>query len=233
MKEKIKVIGFDADDTLWVNEPYYREIEKIFTQLMSEYLNEDEVNKQLFATEMQNLRIYGYGSKGFTLSLIETAIRISKHQVSNDIILKVIDLGKSLLQMPIDLLEGVEDVLKALNGTYKLIVASKGDLLNQEQKLERSGLASHFHHIEIMSDKKTVNYKKLLNHLEIEPEEFIMIGNSINSDIKPVLEIGSHAIHIPFHTTWIHEHGEVDQSEYKLFTEVKNIRDVLAYFNAK
>ena len=230
MKDRIKVIGFDADDTLWVNEPFYRETEKMFAQLMSEYLDEDEVNKRLFATEMKNLRIYGYGSKGFTLSLIETAITISNHQVSNEIILKIIEFGKSLLQMPIELLEGVEDVLKSLNGSYKLIIATKGDLLNQEHKLERSGLASHFHHIEIMSDKKEANYKKLLNHLEVEPEEFIMIGNSINSDIKPVLNLGSSAIHIPFHTTWIHEVGDLCEIKTDRFKEVKNIKDILALF---
>ena len=230
MNEKIKVIGFDADDTLWVNEPYYRDTEKAFCKLMQEYLSEDEINKELFSTEMNNLRIYGYGSKGFTLSLIETAIKISNNRVSNEVILKIIELGKILLQMPIDLLPGIEEVLTSLNSKYKLIVATKGDLLNQEQKLERSGLASHFHHIEIMSDKKDANYLKLLNHLEIRPDEFVMIGNSINSDIKPVLNIGSSAIFIPFHTTWIHEEGEITQIDTKKYKEIKNIKDILEYF---
>lgn len=230
MNDRIKVIGFDADDTLWVNEPYYRDTEKAFCKLMQEYLGEDEINRELFSTEMKNLRIYGYGSKGFTLSLIETAIKISNNKVSNEIIQKIIDLGKILLQMPINLLKGVEEVLTTLNGKYKLIVATKGDLLNQEQKLERSGLASHFHHIEIMSDKKEANYLKLLNHLEISPDEFVMIGNSINSDIKPVLNIGSSAIFIPFHTTWIHEEGDITQIDTKKFKEINKIKDLLEYF---
>ena len=231
MNGEIKVISFDADDTLWVNEPYYRETEKLFTKLLSPYLNEEQINKDLFSTEMRNLSLYGYGAKGFMLSMIETAVKISSNKLSKEMVLKIIDLGKELLNKPLVLLDGVEEVLKSLQGKYKLIIATKGDLLDQERKLEKSGLASYFHHIEIMSDKKASNYKKLLKHLDIKPENFVMIGNSINSDIKPVLELGSYAIHVPYHTTWIHEEGDGIKIENDKFAEVKSISEILNYFD--
>lgn len=185
MLENIKIIGFDADDTLWINEPYYRETEHKFSNLLAEYLNENEINRILYKIEMKNLDLYGYGAKGFMLSLIETAITISDKKIPNDTILKILQLGWDLLNKPLVLLEGVEEVLKKLNGDYRLIIATKGDLLDQERKLKKSGLEKHFHHIEIMSDKKEANYKSLLSHLDISADEFVMIGNSINSDIKP------------------------------------------------
>ncbi len=230
MNGEIKVISFDADDTLWVNEPYYRETENLFAELLKKYLKEDKINKHLFRTEMQNLRLYGYGAKGFMLSMIEAAIKISNEKLPNEIILKIIDLGKELLTKPLILLDGVEKVLKTLHGKYTLIIATKGDLLDQERKLENSGLASYFHHIEIMSDKKQANYDKLIKHLDISAENFVMIGNSINSDIKPVLEMGAYAIHVPYHTTWIHEEGDGIKIENDKFAEVKSLADVLTYF---
>jgi len=230
MNGDIKVIGFDADDTLWVNEPYYRETEQIFADLLKDYLSKDSINKNLFSTEMRNLKLYGYGAKGFMLSMIETAIKISENKLSNEVILKIIDLGKELLNKPLVLLDGVEQVLKSLKGRYTLIIATKGDLLDQERKLEKSGLSSYFHHIEIMSDKKASNYDKLIKHLDIKPEQFVMIGNSINSDIKPVLKLGSYAIHVPYHTTWIHEEGDGIKIENDKFAEVKTLLDILNYF---
>lgn len=230
MNGEIKVISFDADDTLWVNEPYYRETENLFAGLLKKYLKEDKIHKHLFRTEMQNLSLYGYGAKGFMLSMIEAAIKITNEKLPNELILKIIDLGKELLNKPLVLLDGVEEVLKSLEGRYTLIIATKGDLLDQERKLEKSGLASYFHHIEIMSDKKIANYVKLINHLDIKPEQFIMIGNSINSDINPVLDLGSYAIHVPYHTTWIHEEGDGIKIENDKFAEVKSLSDVLNYF---
>jgi len=230
MNGDIKVISFDADDTLWVNEPYYRETEQIFADLLKDYLSKDSINKKLFSTEMRNLKLYGYGAKGFMLSMIESAIKISENKLSNEVILKIIDLGKELLNKPLVLLDGVEKVLKSLEGRYTLIIATKGDLLDQERKLEKSGLASYFHHIEIMSDKKASNYDKLIKHLDIKAENFVMIGNSINSDIKPVLKLGSYAIHVPYHTTWIHEEGDGIKIENDKFAEVKTLSDVLNYF---
>lgn len=201
----IKIIGFDADDTLWVNEPHYQNIEKQFTELLKEYASADDVSSELFKSEMKNLELYGYGAKGFVLSMTETAICVSNGKVSTGIITQILEMGKSLIDMPIELLDGVEHVLRELKNRYKLIVATKGDLLDQERKLKKSGLSTSFHHIEIMSDKREGDYKSLINSLGIEPAEFMMIGNSLKSDIIPVLNIGGHAIHVPYHTTWTHE----------------------------
>lgn len=205
MLSNIKAIAFDADDTLWVNEPFFRNAEKEFCELMKDYLDEDQCNRMLFEVEMQNLPLYGYGIKPFTLSLIEAAIRFSDGKVPIAAINTLIERGKVMLQEPIELLDGIKETLQQLNGDYRLVMATKGDLLDQERKLIKSGLEPFFHHIEIVSDKTEAQYQKLVNHLDVKPEEFLMVGNSVKSDILPVLNIGAHAFHIPFHTTWIHE----------------------------
>ena len=222
----IKVIAFDADDTLWVNEPYFYETEEKFCALLEDYLPKHSVSQELFKTEMQNLSLYGYGIKAFMLSMVETALRISNKTLSVEIIEKAIQFGKDLLEKPIELLDGVEEVLKSLKGKYRLVVATKGDLLDQERKLKKSGIEHYFHHIEIMSDKQEADYKKLIKHLDIKPEEFLMIGNSIKSDILPVLAIGGHGFHIPYHTTWAHE--RVDHNvEHSNFRNMKTIDEIL------
>lgn len=225
----IKVIGFDADDTLWVNEPYFQEVEKNFCSLISEYLPKDEVSKELYKTEMTNLPVYGYGGKSFVLSMIETAIKVSDSKVQPEIIDNIIQLGKELLNHPVNLLDGVEHVLETLKKKYKLIIATKGDLLDQERKLIKSNLSGYFHHIEIMSDKKEENYSELINHLEIKPAEFLMVGNSLKSDIIPVLNIGGNGIHIPFHTTWLHEVADVKaiNGKYNTLEKISDILDIL------
>jgi len=216
----IKVIAFDADDTLWVNEPYFRKAEADFCVLLKDYMDEEACNSFLFEVEMKNLGLYGYGIKPFTLSLIEAALSISDNKIPNSVISELIKIGKEMLQKPIELLDGIEETLKFLSKKYRLVVATKGDLLDQERKLIRSGLEGYFHHIEVMSDKTPKQYCKLVKHLDIQPEEFLMIGNSLKSDILPVLDIGSHAFHIPFHTTWVHEHVE-DEINHPNFKELK------------
>ena len=229
MQNSIKVIGFDADDTLWVNEPFFQDVEKKFCGLLKPYSDESKTSEALFQTEMQNLEIYGYGAKGFILSMIETAIRISNGKISSTEINQIIDIGKTLLEMPIELLDGVEHVLQQLQSKYKLILATKGDLLDQERKLQKSGLAAYFHHIEIMSDKHENNYRKLLAHLDIEPYEFLMVGNSVKSDILPVTNIGGKAIHIPFEVTWQHEedHQSAENSTFLTVSEISEILNLL------
>ncbi len=226
MKNTIKVIGFDADDTLWINEPFYQDVEKEFCQIMKPYLPEKVTSEELFKTEMQNLEIYGYGAKGFILATIETALRVTEGKITSEEISKILDIGKTLLAMPIELLEGVENVLQILQERYKLILVTKGDLLDQERKLQESGLIGYFHHIEIMSDKHENNYKKLLAHLDIKPEEFLMVGNSVKSDILPVTNIGAKAIHIPFEVTWQYE-KHLESSGNDGFTSVICISDIL------
>lgn len=221
-----KIIAFDADDTLFVNEPYFQEVEQKFCVLMQDYLSHQGLSQELFKTEIENLPLYGYGIKGYILSMIEAAMKISNNTISLEIIAKIIKYGKELLEKPIELLDGVEETLKALQGKYKLVVATKGDLKDQQSKLHRSGLGHYFHHIEVMADKQEINYEKLLKRLEIEPNEFLMIGNSLKSDVLPVLAIGCFAIHIPFHTTW--EHEKIDHKvEHENFFEFKNIKEIL------
>ena len=224
----VKVIAFDADDTLWVNEPYFQETEKKFCELLEDYLPHHSVAKELFQTEMQNLKLYGYGVKGFMLSMIETALRVSSKTVDVAVVEKAIQYGKELLEKPIELLDGVEDVLKTLKGHYRLVVATKGDLLDQERKLQKSGLEHYFHHIEIMSEKAEMDYQKLIKHLDISPDEFLMVGNSLKSDVLPVLNIGGYGFHVPYHTTWAHETVEA-HIDHKNFKHLDNIRSVLQY----
>ena len=229
MLKQIKVIGFDADDTLWVNEPFYQEVEKEFCQIMEPYLSGKEISEELFKTEMQNLEVYGYGAKGFILSMIETALRTTQEKLTATEINRILEIGKTLLTMPIQLLDGVENVLQKLQGRYILILATKGDLLDQERKLMKSGLINYFHHIEIMSDKHENNYKKLISRLGIEPHEFLMVGNSVKSDILPVINIGAKAVHIPFEVTWQHEskHSTPDRETFISVLEISEILNIL------
>ena len=225
----LKVIAFDADDTLFVNEPYFQETGQKFCVMMSDYLSKQGLSQELFKTQVDNLHLYGYGIKGYTLSMIEAAMKISNNTLSVEVIAKIIDLGKELLQKPIELLDGVEETLKALQGKYKLIVATKGDLKDQQRKLHDSGLGIYFHHIEVMADKQEVNYEKLLKRLEIESKEFFMIGNSLKSDVLPVLGIGGYAVHIPFHTTWEHEkiHHKVDHPNFRTLDKISDVLEIL------
>ncbi len=224
----LKVIAFDADDTLWVNEPYFQETEKEFCQLMEDYLPQHTVARELLQTEIANLPLYGYGIKGFMLSMIETSLKVSNKTISVEVIEKIIGYGKALLARPIELLEGVEEVLTVLKSRYRLVVATKGDLLDQERKLKNSGLEHYFHHIEIMSEKAEPDYRKLIKHLDIRPNEFLMVGNSLKSDVLPVLNIGGYGYHVPYHTTWAHEQV-AHQIEHPNFRQVHRIQEILPY----
>lgn len=222
----IKVIALDADDTLWVNEPYFRRTEEKFYTLLEGFLTGHNIERELLKTEIGNLALYGYGVKGFILSMIETALKVSDKKISVDIVERIIQMGKELLEEPIELLDDIEQVLSALKPNFRLVVATKGDLLDQQRKLHKSGLGHYFHHIEVMSEKAEDDYLKLINRLDIKPEEFLMIGNSLKSDILPVVKIGGHGIHIPFHTTWAHE--VVDTNfEHPHFKSVEKIVEVL------
>lgn len=226
VKDTVDVIGFDADDTLWVNEPYFKKAEKEYLELMHVFGVPEVISAKLHQTNVANLGFYGYGSRSFTLSLIETAIQLSDGHVSSSQIAGILDIGKRLLTRPIDLLDGVLPVLENLHGRYRLIVATKGDLLEQEQKLKKSSLERFFHHIEIMSDKNKADYEKLFRHLDISPEKFLMIGNSLKSDILPVLELGGFGIHVPYHTVWVHDHLEQEVDNPK-FLRVESIHEIL------
>ena len=229
--QNIKVIGFDADDTLWVNETYFREAELEFAKLLSQYETVNKIDQELFKKEIDNLPLYGYGVKAFTLSMLESALELSNHNISNKTIEAILNIGKDMLNKPVKLLDGVEEVLKSLSKKYRLILATKGDLLDQERKLEKSGLTDYFHHIEVLSDKKEGNYSKLLNHLDIIPSEFLMIGNSLKSDVLPLVNIKAHAIHVPFHTTWANEQVTEKETNGKSYKTIKSLKYLLKLLN--
>lgn len=221
-----KIIAFDADDTLWHNEPYFDEAQAKFCELFADYASNQEILQLILSHQVKNLPLYGFGIKAFVLSMIEAALELTNHQISGNGIEKIIKIGKDLLQKPVELLPEVEDVLQQLKGKYKLVVATKGDLKDQHRKLHDSGIGHYFHHIEVMSDKKELDYEKMLSRLDTKPEDFIMIGNSLKSDVLPVLAIGGHAVHIPFHTTWAHE--KIDHKvEHKNFRSFTTITEVL------
>jgi putative hydrolase of the HAD superfamily len=230
MKNKIKTIAFDADDTLWVNEPYFQEAEQQFCALLSDYLPAEAASRELLNTEMKNIPLYGYGIKCVILCMIETITRVSNGNADMQLINKTIELGHELMQRPIELLQGVEETLEQLQGKYRLVVATKGDLLDQERKLKKSGLERFFHHIEIMSNKQAANYARLLKQLACSPENFLMLGNSMKSDVLPVLELDAFAGHIPYHTTWIHELHE-GKVEHPNLVTLNNIADIINHLH--
>lgn len=227
--KEIKVIGFDADDTLWVNETYFREAEEKFASLLEGYETKNQIDQELFKIEIKNLALYGYGIKGFMLSMIESALDLSNQKVSQKTISEILTIGKEMISHPVELLNDVELVLKNLSKKYRLIVLTKGDLLDQERKLERSNLLHYFHHVEVLSDKKEKNYQNLLAHLEVPVAEFLMIGNSLKSDVLPLINIGAKAIHVPFHTTWQHEEVHENDTNGKTFVTINGLKELLKF----
>src|SRR5687768_8075131 len=184
------VIGFDADDTLWHNESIFEKTHERYRALLAHYHDAATVDRTLFATEMRNLELYGYGVKGFTLSAIETAIELTGGKIRAEEIRQLIELGREMLAHPVELLEGVPETLGRLAPQHRLLVITKGDLLDQERKLEKSGLAAHFERVEIVSEKNKLTYAAIFRRHGITPERFLMVGNSLKSDILPVLELG-------------------------------------------
>ena len=224
-----KIIAFDADDTLWHNEPYFDEAQERFAQLFQDYTSKQEILQLILNHQVKNLPLYGFGIKAFTLSMIDSALELTNNKISGDGIQKIITIGRDLLQKPVELLPNVEDVLTQLNGKYKLVVATKGDLKDQHRKLHDSGIGHFFHHIEVLSDKTELDYEKMLGRLEVAAADFIMIGNSLKSDVLPILNIGGHAIHIPYRTTW--EYEKIDfEIEHENFKSLENIKQVVDLF---
>lgn len=225
------IIAFDADDTLWSNEPFFQEVEQKYIELLKPYgISAEEISAELFRTEMGNLETLGYGAKAFTISMLETALRIAGDSISADKISRIIILGKSLLQIPVEPLPGVKETLKALKGRsgYKLIAATKGDLLDQKNKLKRSGLDDYFDHIEVMADKTEAEYLRLMNMLQVPPERFVMVGNSLKSDIQPVLAVGGRGVHIPFEIMWQRE--KIESFTHPGMQRVEKFEDLLVLF---
>ena len=208
-----RVIGLDGDDTLWRNEEYFAVSQEMFRSLLRPYVNGDfDLDAELARYEKANLELFGYGIKGFTLSMIETALEVTKGRIGTGEIQALLDRGKEMLAHPVELLDGVAETVPLLAERHPLVLITKGDLFHQEQKLARSGLGEQFTHIEIVSEKDEATYTRILRRHRIEPAEFLMIGNSVRSDVLPVLAIGARAVHIPAEITWVHEHAEHDGS---------------------
>ncbi len=206
MTTALDVIAFDADDTLWHSESLYAATQAEYRHLLSGYATPDRIDAVLHATEMRNLALYGYGIKGFALSMIEAALEISTHQIQGREVQHILNLARHMLSAEVQLLDHAAETIAQLANTYPLLLITKGDLIDQEAKIERSGLKSYFRHIEIVSDKTVEAYAALLAKHQLEPARFLMVGNSLRSDILPVVALGGHAVFIPYHITWAHEH---------------------------
>lgn len=230
----INLIAFDADDTLWHNESLYNMTQSRFAQLLSPYCSAEIVEQSLYETEMRNLNFYGYGIKSFTLSMIETAIELSEGQVCGQEIQEIINFARWMLTEPIELLDGVKETVLELSKEYRLMIITKGDLFDQESKVARSGLADYFGQVEIVSQKTPEVYQSLLEKHNIAPKQFLMVGNSLPSDVLPVVEIGGQAVHIPYHITWQHEtvtDQSAQQGDYFELNQIAALPAVVARIN--
>jgi putative hydrolase of the HAD superfamily len=223
-------IAFDADDTLWPNQPHFDHVELQLLRLLAPYADEPTINARLYDVQRANMQLFGYGAKSFMLSMIETSIQLSGGAVVGAEIQQILDLGKELLRFPIEPLPDVVEVLTELKERgHQLLVLTKGDLFDQESKLARSGLGDLFDYVEIVSEKDQPTYRRLFARLGATPENFVMVGNSLKSDILPVARLGYPAVHVPYHANWIHEHVPAEQLADLKFHTVTALREVLDY----
>lgn len=205
MTRDLHMIGFDADDTLWRSEDYFRDAQSEFERIIGAYVDLDDAHDRLYAVEKRNIALFGYGAKGMTLSMIEAAVEITGSRISAHDVHRIVELGKAVLQHPVELLPGIVDAVEAIARDYPVVLITKGDLFHQEAKVRESGLSDLFRRIEIVSEKDTATYTRLLEEFGLAPAQFAMIGNSLRSDIVPVLELGGCGVHMPYHVTWAHE----------------------------
>ncbi len=231
----IQLIAFDADDTLWHNETLYRDTRQQVIKLLAEYASPAEIGSRLDEIETSNLRHYGYGAKSFILSIVETAVEISNYQVKAIEIEQILQLGKAMITAEMQLLEGVEETVAVLSETYPLMVITKGDLLDQEAKLARSGLASYFRYFETVSEKNVENYRKILERYQVPASQFLMVGNALKSDILPVIQLGGHAVYIPYALTWSHEmkiDTDIADERYLIIERITELPELVANLEA-
>ncbi len=205
MTRDLQLIGFDGDNTLWRSEDYYREAQHSFERIVAGYIDLDDAYDRLYAIETRNLALFGYGVKGMTLSMIEAAVAITDARISAYDLHRIVELGKSLLKHPVELLPGIRQAVEDIAQDYPVVLITKGDLFHQEAKVRNSGLSDLFQRIEIVSEKDTATYTRLLTECAVAPEHFAMIGNSLRSDIVPVVALGGCGVHMPYHVTWAHE----------------------------
>jgi len=222
----IEIIGFDADDTLWHNEILYSQAKDQFQELLTQYDNPEGVRQRLDEIEEWNVRHYGYGIKSFALSMVEAAIEISKGQIDGLRLSRVLDIVKEMLSAEVKPLGSVEPTLAILAQQFPLMLITKGDFFEQQRKIERSGLAKHFRYIEIVVDKTPETYRGVLAKYHLEPHKFLMVGNSLRSDILPVLDIGGQAVYIPYVTTWAHEMVDEAEQKTKNYYEIEHLEQL-------
>ncbi len=225
----IKTIAFDADDTLWHNERIFIAAKERFKALLSNYHAPEWIDRRLDETEMRNIAHWGYGIKGFSLSMVETAIELTEGRVSGDEIAWIVENAREMLRSPIDLLPGVVETVTALSGGYELMVITKGDLFDQETKIARSGLGDFFTDVEIVSEKKADVYAGILSRRGIDPAAFVMVGNSLKSDVLPAAQIGAHAVHIPYETEWFLDRVDESELDGKRFSRLESIIELPAW----
>lgn len=219
-------LGFDADDTLWHNEPIFILTQEKVSELLADWLPADELGEKLSRVERRNLGLFGYGAKGFTLSLVETALEVTGGRAPGPVIQQILDAGKAMIEHPVELLPGVRRTIDLLAAEHRLLLITKGDLFHQESKIARSGLAERFAGIEIVSEKDEETYRRVLERYAIAPERFVMVGNSVKSDILPVVAIGGNAIHVPYASTWVLDRVDHRGAEAEGFFEAESMADV-------
>lgn len=222
MGKAITAIGFDADDTLWQNERFFQDTQAQFTSLLADYAEPDHLAERLEAAERRNLGRYGFGIKGFTLSMIETAIEITGERVPARVIRRIVEAGQEMLAHPIHLIDGAAEAIEALAPRYTLVLVTKGDLLDQERKLAQSGLGEMFDAVEIVSDKTRATYTSAFTRHGTGAEAALMVGNSLKSDVIPALEAGAWGVHVPHDLTWSFEHAETPVSHPR-FAEIDGL----------
>ena len=213
LSSAITTIGFDADDTLWQNETFFRLTEKRFTELLSEHGEHDVISSRLLEAERRNLAFYGYGIKGFTLSMIETAVEVTRGQVPAAVIGEILAFGRDMLRHPVETLPHARDTLAALAGHYRIVLITKGDLFDQERKLAQSGLGDYFSAVEIVSEKTPETYARVFARHGDGPRLSLMVGNSLKSDVVPAIAAGSWGVHVPHELTWSLEHVDAPESD--------------------
>lgn len=223
---RFDVVALDADDTLWHNETLFTATQTHFRELLVQYRDAEWIDRRLYETETRNLRHFGYGVKGFTLSMIETAIELTDGQIAGAEVQRIIDLGREMLGAPVELLDGVAETVAALAETYRVVLVTKGDLFDQESKLARSGLGEAFSAVEIVSEKDARTYAAVMRRQRVEPARFVMVGNSLRSDVLPVLEAGGAAVYVPYHVTWQHEQVADELLTDKDFGRLTTIREL-------
>jgi putative hydrolase of the HAD superfamily len=226
----IRLVGFDGDDTLWRSEDYYREAQARFERMLARYVDLDDVHERLYAVEKRNLALFGYGVKGMSLSMLEAAYELSGGRVSAADLHRIVLQAKQMLRHPVELIPGIREAVADIAADFPVVLVTKGDLFHQEAKVRESGLANAFGRIEIVSEKDAATYVRLFREFGVEPDEFLMVGNSLRSDIVPVLALGGWGVHVPYHVTWAHEQdagGAIDPARMREVANAAELPDAV------